>query len=58
MSYELSRRQVLKLAGFLSAGTAAVGSVPIVSRFFADRANAQTGTIYVRENIYTFIQSP
>ncbi|MDV2991188.1 MAG: hypothetical protein N4J56_000842 [Chroococcidiopsis sp. SAG 2025] len=58
MSYELSRRQVLKLAGFLSAGTAAVGSVPIVSRFFADRANAQTGTIYIRENIYTFIQSP
>jgi len=58
MTSELSRRQVLKLAGFLSAGTAAVGSVPILSRFFADRANAQTSTVYVRENIYTFIRSP
>lgn len=56
MSYELSRRQVLKLVSYASAGTA-VGSVPLISRFFAEKANAQTAT-FVRENIYTFIQSP
>lgn len=57
MSHELSRRQVLKLVGYASAGTAAVGSVPLLSRFFADKANAQTAP-FVRENIYTFMQSP
>lgn len=59
MSNELSRRQILKLVGYASAGTAAVGSVPLLSRFFADKANAQTtNTLFVRENIYTFMQSP
>lgn len=57
MSHELSRRQVLKLVSYVSAGTAAVGSVPLISRFFTDRANAQT-TTFVRENIYAFMQSP
>lgn len=54
----LSRRQVLRLISFLSAGTAAAGSVPFISKFFASKANAQTGTIYIRENIATFMQSP
>lgn len=57
MSFDLSRRQALRLLGFLSAGTA-VGSVPLISKLFADRANAQTGNVFVRENIFTFIQSP
>jgi Common central domain of tyrosinase/Polyphenol oxidase middle domain len=56
MSYELSRRQLLKLVSYVSAGTAAVGSIPLLSRFFVDRADAQT-TPFVRENIYTFMQS-
>ncbi|KJH73445.1 tyrosinase family protein [Aliterella atlantica] len=56
MSHELSRRQVLKLVSYASAGTA-VGSVPLISRFFVEKANAQTAT-FVRENIYTFMQSP
>lgn len=56
MSYEISRRQVLKLVSYISAGAATVGSVPLLSRFFIDRADAQT-TPFVRENIYTFMQS-
>lgn len=57
MPSKLSRRQVLRLISFLSAGTAAVGSAPFVSKFFANKANAQTGTVYNRENIATFAQS-
>lgn len=58
MSHELSRRQVLKLVSYVSAGTAAVGSIPLLRRFFAtERANAQT-TPFIRENIYTFMLSP
>lgn len=56
MSHELSRRQVLKLVSYASAGTA-IGSIPLISKLFLDKANAQTAP-FVRENIYTFMQSP
>lgn len=53
MSSGLSRRQVLRLISFLSAGTAAVASVPFIDKFFANKASAQTG-VPVRKNIATF----
>jgi len=57
MSYNLSRRQVLRMISFLSAGTAVVGSTPFISKLFADKANAQTSP-WIRESIATFAQSP
>lgn len=57
MSYNLSRRQVLRMVSFLSAGTAAVGIAPFINKFFADKANAQTSP-FIRESIATFAQSP
>lgn len=58
MPSSLSRRDVLRLLSFLSAGTAVVRGGPFISEFFANKANAQTSTVYVRENIATFMQSP
>ncbi|MES1025270.1 tyrosinase family protein [Gloeocapsa sp. BRSZ] len=58
MSSILSRREVLRLLSFLSAGAAGVVSVPLISELFASKATAQTSSVYVRENIATFMQSP
>ncbi|MUL36989.1 tyrosinase family protein [Gloeocapsopsis dulcis] len=57
MASSLSRREVLRLLSFLSAGAAGVGSVPFISSL-ANQANAQTSSVYVRENIATFMRSP
>ncbi|HCF30008.1 MAG TPA: hypothetical protein DEV81_23040 [Cyanobacteria bacterium UBA11049] len=42
MFSNLSRRQLLRLIGFLIAGTAAVGSIPFLGKFFVSKAQAQT----------------
>ncbi|PIG90444.1 tyrosinase family protein [Gloeocapsopsis sp. IPPAS B-1203] len=57
MPSNFSRREVLRLLSFLSAGAAGVGSVPLISSL-VNKANAQTSSVYVRENIATFMQSP
>ncbi|MBE9189565.1 tyrosinase family protein [Gloeocapsopsis crepidinum LEGE 06123] len=57
MPSNFSRREVLRLLSFLSAGAAGVGSVPFISSL-VNKANAQTSSVYVRENIATFMQSP
>ncbi len=58
MSSSLSRREVLRLLSFLSASAAGVGTIPLISELFASKATAQTSSVYVRENIATFMQSP
>jgi tyrosinase len=57
MPSSLSRREVLRLLSYLSAGAAGVGSVPFISSL-AHKANAQTSSTFIRENIATFMQSP
>ena len=42
MFSNLSRRQLLRLISFLIAGTAAVGSIPFLGKFFVSKAQAQT----------------
>lgn len=57
MPSNFSRREVLRLLSFLSAGAAGAGSVPLISSF-TNKANAQTSGVYIRENIATFMQTP
>ena len=51
MFSNLSRRQLLRLISFLIAGTAAVGSIPFLGKFFGNKVQAQTLNELLYKNV-------